>query len=454
MTMLSLDGANPEELAPGARLGPYAVVRTLGVGGFGVVYEARHDFTEARVALKVLHPQRAHDPRVRERFLREARAAADVRHPHVVEIYEVGETSETVYIAMRCLEGPSLAAQIEAHGAMALADALDVMLPVLSAVQAAHDVGIIHRDLKPDNVVLAREDHRLHPTLLDFGIAKVSDAPVAMTQTNMVFGTAHYMSPEQARDTKTASVESDVWSLGVMLFECVTGEVPWPGDSLVGVQIRMLEQAEVSAREKVPALPEAFDEVLRGALRRDAAERYPSARAFALALLPFARASARLKWSNAFGANRTDPEAETPTRPIAPPPPPTATPGVEVAVAHPPTRAPRRLFAPAVLAGLTLTAALVGAWRLAAPESAPHAAASPAPAPAPAPRAANTPVAPAPPPSVANTPVAPPPRVANTPVAPAAHDGGAQVAAPAARPRRPAAAPRPRRRPRTGVPIL
>jgi serine/threonine protein kinase len=448
--MLSLDGANPEELGPGARLGPYAVVRTLGAGGFGVVYEARHDFTQARVALKVLHPQRAHDPRVRERFLREARAAANVRHPHVVEIYEVGETSETVYIAMRCLEGPSLASQLDAHGAMALPDALDVMLPVLSAVQAAHDVGIIHRDLKPDNVVLAREDLRLHPTLLDFGIAKLNDAPVAMTQTNMVFGTAHYMSPEQARDTKTAAVESDVWSLGVMLFECVTGEVPWPGDSLVGVQIRMLEHAEVSAREKVPTLPEAFDEVLRGALRRDVTERYPTVRAFALALLPFARASARMKWSNAFGANRTDPEAETPTKPIPPPPVLTATPGVEVAVVHPP-RATRGLFVPAVVVGVALTAMLVGAWRLVMLEPT-----------APTPRAATA--APAPPPRrpvprnevrPAVPAVHPPaPRPAVAPAAIVASDAGARPSAPAARPRRPADHPRPHRRPRTGVPIL
>lgn len=450
MGMLSLDGANPEELGPGARLGPYAVVRTLGAGGFGVVYEARHEFTQARVALKVLHPQRAHDPRVRERFLREARAAANVRHPHVVEIYEVGETAETVYIAMRYLEGPSLAAQLEAHGAMSLPDALDVMLPVFSAVQAAHDVGIIHRDLKPDNVVLAREDLRLHPTLLDFGIAKLNDGAVAMTQTNMVFGTAHYMSPEQARDTKTASVESDVWSLGVMLFECVTGDVPWPGDSLVGVQIRMLEHAEVSAREQVPALPEAFDEVLRGALRRDAAERFPTVRAFALALLPFARASARMKWSNAFGANRTDPEAETPTKPIPPPQALTATPGVEVAVVHPP-RATRGLFVPAVVLGLALTAVLVGAWRFVLTEPAPPTprAATSVPVPPPRPPTPRTEIRPAVP---AIQP--PPPRPVVAPAAVAASDAGARVSPPTPRPRRAADPPRPHRRPRTGVPIL
>jgi serine/threonine-protein kinase len=449
MPMLSLDGANPEELGPGARLGPYAVVRTLGVGGFGVVYEARHDFTGARVALKVLHPQRAHDPRVRERFLREARAAANVRHPHVVEIYEVGETAETVYIAMRYLEGPSLAAQIEAHGAMALPDALDVMLPVLSAVQAAHDVGIIHRDLKPDNVVLAREDLRLHPTLLDFGIAKINDAAVAMTQTNMVFGTAHYMSPEQARDTKTAAVESDVWSLGVMLFECVTGEAPWPGDSLVGVQIRMLEHAEVSVREKVPALPVAFDEVVRGALRRDVTARFPTVRAFALALLPFARASARRKWSNAFGANRTDPEAETPTKPIPPPEALTATTGVEVAVVHPP-RSARGLFVPAIVVGLVLTAMFVGAWHFVISEPAPS-----------TPRAATTVPAPPRPPAPrteirpAVRAVQPPaPRPVVVPAASGASDAGARVSAPAAHPRRPAEPSRPHRRPRTGVPIL
>ncbi|MFO0627531.1 MAG: serine/threonine-protein kinase [Polyangiales bacterium] len=450
--MLSLDSANPAELAPGARLGPYVVVRTLGVGGFGVVYEARHGFTQARVALKVLHPQYAHDPRVRARFLREARAAADVRHPHVVEIYEVGEAPETVYIAMRYLEGPSLAAQIDAHGAMPLADALDVMLPVLSAVQAAHDVGIIHRDLKPDNVVLAREDQRLHPTLLDFGIAKVSDASVAMTQTNMVFGTAHYMSPEQARDTKTASVESDVWSLGVMLFECVTGEVPWPGDSLVAVQIHMLEHAEVSARAKVPTLPEAFDEALRGALRRNAAERYPSVRAFALALLPFARASARLKWSNAFGASRTDPEGETPTAPI-PAPPLTATPGVEVAVAHPAPRRSRSLFVPAALAGLVLTAGLVGAWRVLLPPP------PPASAPAPPRAAVSSPAPPASTPRTEIRPAAPPPSPPPAPPSPApvaarvAVDAGVAVVEPP-RVRRPTEGRAPRRRPRTGVPIL
>jgi serine/threonine-protein kinase len=426
-------------------------VRTLGVGGFGVVYEARHEFTGARVALKVLHPQHAHDPRVRERFVREARAAAEVRHPHVVEIYEVGEAAETVYIAMRYLEGPSLAAQIDAHGAMALADALDVMLPVLSAVQAAHEVGIIHRDLKPDNVVLAREDHRLHPTLLDFGIAKLSDASVAMTQTNMVFGTAHYMSPEQARDTKTASAQSDLWSLGVMLFECVTGDVPWPGESLVAVQIHMLEHAEVSARQRVPALPESFDAALRGALRRDPAERYPSVRAFALALLPFARSSTRLKWANAFGASRTDPESDAPTQPLVPPP--TAALGVEVPVAPAPPRAGRRRFVPALLTGLVLTTAALGGWRLL------HSA---EPAPSPTPRPAIAPPAPVPPRTAAAIP-APPPRVASRPapsvapvavVAPVRPDAGAPGAEPVVRAPVPDERPRHRRRPRTGVPIL
>ena len=442
--MLSHEGPALEDLPPGYRLGPYEVVRTLGAGGFGVVYEARHAMTGGRVALKVLHAQHYRDPSLRERFLREARAAAEVRHPHVVEVYEVGEVDQTACIAMSFLEGPTLADTIERHGAMSLPDALDVLLPIFSAVQTAHDAGIVHRDLKPDNIILARVGDRVHPTLLDFGVAKLTTERVAMTQTNMVFGTPHYMSPEQARDTKSASAQSDVWSLGVILFECVTGALPWPGDSLVDVQLKIMERAEVSARASIPSLPAGIDEVIMGALRRDAQARFASVRDFAQALLPFARASTRAAWSVAFATSITEPEALTPKRPLPPPPRPPPSPVSKPTPAGP---SPRRRAA--LVAGGALTLAVVGAAALAAlrgnpaPVAMPLAPASPAPAPSVAARPSEAPSAVAPP--VAARVEVPTPVAARAPARDAATE----------RPRRPAEAPRrPVRRPRTEVPIL
>jgi serine/threonine-protein kinase len=438
--MLSPERLSEDSLAPGSRFGPYLLVRTLGVGGFGAVYEARHEGTDARVALKILHAHRYRDPEVRERFLREARASAEVRHPHVVEVYDVAEVEGTACIAMSYLEGPTLAETLDRHGAMCIEDALDVMVPLMSAVQAAHDAGIVHRDLKPENVVLARNGDRLHPTLLDFGIAKLTTEAVSVTQTNMVFGTAHYMSPEQARDTKSAAPHSDQWSLAVMLFECVTGDVPWPGETLVDVQIQMMERPEVSARARRDTLPPGLDPVLRTALRRDPKDRYPSVRAFGEALLVFARRSTREAWTPAFRASITDRERAAATPSEAPPEAPSA----------PSTDAPRRhrtarvgLAAAAV--GIALALGLILALR---PD-------------APAPVASATRLLPAMPRAVAapRTPVAAPPTLAPPTLAPPAPPPPAPTppaAAVVATPR-PAVTTtaRPRHgRPHTGVPIL
>ncbi|MEZ4410846.1 MAG: protein kinase [Polyangiales bacterium] len=290
-------------LRAGDTFGGYEVVRRIGAGGFGAVYEAVKLPLRKRCALKVLHREHANEPDLLDRFLREAEIVAQLEHPHVVTVFDVGVHDEQPYIAMELLEGQSLADAVKRGGPMRPSEAVDLMLPVLSAMAVVHERGVVHRDLKPDNVFLSRPSTGgVVPKLLDFGIAKVRDASRPLTVTNAIMGTPSYMSPEQARESKYIDGQSDQWSLAVILFECLAGACPFQGQNLLEILVAITTGPTPRLRDGRPELPEALESVLLRAMAQTPEERFPSVAAFAEALLPFASDAARAQWSSHFAA--------------------------------------------------------------------------------------------------------------------------------------------------------
>ncbi len=224
-------------LHSGTRLGGYELGTRLGVGSMGAVYEGVRTKDGKRVAIKVLSAELAKQPTARARFLEEGKLTARVRHPNIVEVIETGEDGDRAFLVMERLEGEDLAQRIRA-GAMTIADAVDLLIPVCDAVVTAHRRGITHRDLKPSNIFLTVRDGRTHPMVLDFGIAKQDDGAGAREgQTpgsgpRVMFGTPYYLAPEQVADHRSAGPASDQYALGVILYECLTGERPYGGDDM------------------------------------------------------------------------------------------------------------------------------------------------------------------------------------------------------------------------------
>ncbi|MES1207348.1 MAG: serine/threonine-protein kinase, partial [Pseudomonadota bacterium] len=207
----------------GTRLGAYEIGARLGLGATGVVYDAVRITDGKRVAIKVLNAELAAKPTARARFLNEAKLAARLRHPNIVEIVDAGEEGERAYLVMELLEGEDLAVRLQRSGAMSIAEAVDVLVPVCDAVATAHRLGITHRDLKPSNIFLSVRDGRVRPVVLDFGVAKDHEpggaAEIQVPQG--VFGTPMYLAPELVADQGAAGPASDQYALGVILHEAL-----------------------------------------------------------------------------------------------------------------------------------------------------------------------------------------------------------------------------------------
>jgi len=279
----------------GTLIGKYVVESAIGSGGMGIVVAARHQQLGELVAIKLLHPKAAKDKVQVERFVREARATARIKSEHVVRVIDAGEDepSGAPYIVMEHLEGNDLSKILKMHGAMPVTMAVDMMLQICEAVASAHALGIIHRDLKPSNFfVSARADGSPHVKVLDFGISKANEqnglADPRLTETQAVFGSPTYMSPEQIRSSKNVDPRSDVWSLGVGLFEMLTTKLPFVSDNVSGLLASVVADAPFRPSIFTTAVPPELEAIVLGCLEKDPARRIPSAAELARLLTPFA----------------------------------------------------------------------------------------------------------------------------------------------------------------------
>ncbi len=281
-------------IAPGALIGGrYRVVRLLGEGAMGAVYEAIFESIGRRVAVKVLHGRYDGNRDAVARFSREALAAGSVVHDHIVPVIDLGAHEGLPYIAMEYLEGESLAEAMAADEPMDSRRAVRIAAEVLSALASTHAAGIVHRDLKPENVFLERRPGRDESVrLLDFGISKIITAEASdhrVTREGMVLGTPSYMSPEQWTSQPDVDHRADLFAVGVLLYEMLTGGLPYEGDTQAELFVEVVQCVDEPPppSEIAPGVPAAIDGVILRALRRDRNERHPSARAFLEALRPF-----------------------------------------------------------------------------------------------------------------------------------------------------------------------
>jgi beta-lactam-binding protein with PASTA domain len=258
--------------------GRYEVVARIGSGGMADVYLARDTLLGRKVAVKLLHHRFAEDQEFVERFRREASSAAGLSHPNVVAVFDRGEWDGTYYIAMEYLPGRSLKAVVREHGPLSPDDAIDIVVQILLAARFAHRRGIIHRDLKPHNVILDEEGRA---KVTDFGIARAGASD--MTLTGSIMGTAQYLSPEQAQG-HAVSEASDVYAVGVVLYELLTGSVPFEGDSAVTIALKQVSDEPTPPSERNPAVGPALNAVVMRALAKEPAARFASADEFIAAL--------------------------------------------------------------------------------------------------------------------------------------------------------------------------
>ncbi|HEX3771057.1 MAG TPA: serine/threonine-protein kinase [Polyangiaceae bacterium] len=340
-------GPVESSLADGAVVaGKLRVVRALGAGGMGKVYEVEHELTRRRGALKVLHPGAAAS--VTERFLREATAAARIGNPHVAETFDAGRLeSGEPYLLMELLEGETLERRLLRAGRIPPAELAELIQQACEGVQAAHEAGIVHRDLKPDNLFVTSRDGRPFVKVIDFGISRFDEGRTGtpgLTKDGATMGTPYYMAPEQVRGAAT-DARTDVYALGVILYECACGRRPFEAPYVEQLAV-LIHQGRPVPLEHGSSLPRSFCDVVRTAMAVEPLRRFESARALADALAPF-----RVRTIVA--------QAGSPTP---------ATPSVEVArVAHPRPHGPRRwlLLGWMALAGLVLgsgVAALAARW--------------------------------------------------------------------------------------------
>ncbi len=272
--------------------GKYRVLRLLGQGGMGAVYEAENTWTRRRVALKVMSGGTQEDAEFARRFIREAQTAARLRHPNIVDVLDMGqdEASGEIYIVQELLVGHDLGRHLSDAGMLTPGEAIGLLTPVMEALVAAHAIGVVHRDLKPDNIFLAETPRGIVPTLIDFGIAKVvsDDGSMHRTRTGMLMGTPYYMSPEQARGDTTLDARSDVWSIGVVLYELLSGTRPFQAANANSVIAKIIYEPPQPDDVVAPHLPRELTAVVMKAVHPDVEQRYPTMQAFldALRALP------------------------------------------------------------------------------------------------------------------------------------------------------------------------
>ncbi|WP_437873392.1 serine/threonine-protein kinase [Sorangium sp. So ce363] len=259
--------------------GRYRLERMLARGGMGSIWVARHLQLDATVAVKLMAPEYAASSTARARFEREARAAAQLKLPNVVHVHDYGLEGDTPFLVMELLDGEDLETRLAREGRLSTAATLGIVTQVCKALRRAHEMGIVHRDLKPANLFLSRQDEDELVKVLDFGIAKAQGTLLAgnETKTGTLVGSPYYMSPEQVRRSKTLDWRSDLWSVGVIAYRCLTGRLPFPGEEIGEVFVAICTEDVPLASSVVPELGPAVDGFFSRALARDPAHRFQGA---------------------------------------------------------------------------------------------------------------------------------------------------------------------------------
>jgi eukaryotic-like serine/threonine-protein kinase len=280
--------------------GKYRVEKVLGFGGMGVVVSAFRGDLEQRVAVKFLSQAAAERPDAAERFRREARAAAKIRSEHVARVLDVGTLDTGLpYMVMEFLEGNDIADELRRHERLPIVEAVDFILQAIEALAEAHAGGVVHRDLKPGNLFLARRaDGTRRVKVLDFGISKAltgsSVEELSLTKTAALIGSPLYMAPEQMRSAKDVDTRADIWSLGAMLYEMLTGQPPYTGESVPQLCAALLHDDPIPLRQHRPEIPEGLEQAVLRCLMKDRNHRFPTVFELGRGLLPFAQPDSRI----------------------------------------------------------------------------------------------------------------------------------------------------------------
>lgn len=320
----------------------FRLERLIGVGAMGAVYRAVHEWTQRKVAVKLLFDD-SNPAEAIERFFREARAATRIGHRNIVEVLDMGQHSDgTYYLAQELLEGETLRQRLDRLRKLSTTETFELLLPVMDALTAAHAAGVIHRDVKPENIILHSERKtsraaKVVPKLIDFGVAKAGDHPVRLTAAGAVLGTPNYMAPEQIEGSAEVGPQADLWSIGVILYECLSGERPFSAPTVRDLFAQICTTSAPPLKSLAPTLPDELANIVHCALERDRTQRFGSVHAMVSALssvTPLAEAPALAVMfeslaapivprsaTDARGANKTTPLVRTPVTPTPQQPP-------------------------------------------------------------------------------------------------------------------------------------
>jgi predicted Ser/Thr protein kinase len=303
-------------IGPGGELGGFAIESIAGRGGMGVVYRARQRLPDRVVALKVISAEYADDPQFRTRFEREAAIAAQIEHPNVIPVHAVGEADGTLFIAMRFVDGVDLRKILTQNGRLEPSRAAAIVDQVAQALDAAHARGLVHRDVKPANILVSSSGGREHVYLSDFGLARHVVGSHGLTGTGAFIGTIDYVAPEQARGDRV-DARADIYSLGCVLFQALTGTVPFPADNDLAKLFAHGSQPPPSALERNPNLPVEFEDVLKRAMAKDPDDRQASAGDLGRAAIAAAAGRSPTTPEHTVATGAAAP-ADTPEAPTAP----------------------------------------------------------------------------------------------------------------------------------------
>ncbi|MCA9719960.1 MAG: serine/threonine protein kinase, partial [Myxococcales bacterium] len=299
----------------------YRFVKLLGEGGMGSVWKARHELVAKDFAIKLMHPEFASNPNILDRFRKEAQAAGRIGSVHICDISDFGKSVLGPYIVMEMMIGQALEGLIKSSGRVEFGLATLIMRQALEGLAAAHDVGIIHRDLKPDNIFLNEpEPGRLLVKLVDFGISKFTEASAGSGKTGVgvLMGTPEYMSPEQAEGAANVDARTDIWAMGAILYQALSGQQPFSGATMAQTLVALSTREPTPLKSMIPDLPDGLVAVVERCLRKNPDERFQSARELQAALAPFEQQGAIIMPAAGAAVHTLAPNSPTPPHSLAP----------------------------------------------------------------------------------------------------------------------------------------